>query len=1280
MTSRALLAALMLGVAPVAAAELETPALEPTLGENSAYTLTKVDAAGEDTITKFEYQPETGEFTPVYYRVDYRQSEYGAPYVQGAEIKYYKHVVLDPGFNIIQESTADDYDISYHVDKNNLSDTTQVIVSEDNLSVTKDFVDNTVVIPAADSSTGATAVILNDNNHIKEISGDFVNNNAIQEPDVEGGEAENEYLIVIANNTGTIDSIKGDFIANNGTDIANTSGTIGEINSNFIGCGAAGQDISGNNAGIMNTGKINNVNSNFMGKIIGVANSSNGSTTPTETVGTINNLSGDFLMNTAGVLNMGGQIGTVKGDFIKNNLAMLNLAGKIDSINGEFNENNGALINAAGQIGNVDANFLNNKPITIQDIEEGINVTIGTPALFNIAGSVGGIKGNFINNTSQFELNLSEDLYDGYEGMNVLIGILVESASSLASGGSVANTLGAHSGDINANFIGNTSLKGNSLFGGGAAISNTLFSYSGDITGNFINNKTIAESGTVGGGAVSNSLAGFIGSYDEETGEISYGEIKNSSFLNNTAEVKDANGQAAGGAIYSSTSLNITADNGDSVFSGNKTITGTTEDQNAIGMYGIRIENIQSIQNKLDEYIATLPEDQQETTRQEIEEMKTMITEQAPNIAELLEKDDAFLSTDKYIDLIGDALAGGDSSDSGDTTEQMTELLNNIKISDTNQTKLTLKAQNGGTIRFDDKISGGAVVLDVEHIIEKMENLNQSTEENPDMTEDEMINMLTELLGDLTELKKNPETAYELTITGDETGAVILNNDVENAHITLENTNLYLGKDDALNQSQSLSLDSGTLSMINGTAGTMHLPEFNLRGYVDMMVDVDLANKTMDRITADTYGEVTGNLNVAGINLTSDATSESTEILFADNALKNNVTYGGASELPESGFQTTAFTPIYKYNVNYDPNRTDGGYFVFSGGPAGGADNFNPAVLSSTVASQAANQSALNEVFHYTYEHVDSFTKLPAFERYAKINANKYAMSTDFNDNMPSYAEQLYNKGVWFKPFTTFESLPLKNGPKVDAITYGSLVGFDTDFKELGNGWHSVFSGFAGYVGSSLNYSGVDSTMNGGLLGFTETFYKGNFWTAVSATAGASVGETHNMYGKEDYTSLLAGVGSKTGYNFEFKEGKFIIQPIMYLGYTFVNTFDYKNSAGVNIESDPLHTIQINPSVRFIANLKGGWQPYASVGMVWNLMNETKATANNVRLPEMSVKPYVEYGVGVQRNWADKFTAFLQAMIRNGGRNGVSLTGGFRFMLGSNDDDSPKVKKEIKSL
>ena len=130
----------------------------------------------------------------------------------------------------------------------------------------------------------------------------------------------------------------------------------------------------------------------------------------------------------------------------------------------------------------------------------------------------------------------------------------------------------------------------------------------------------------------------------------------------------------------------------------------------------------------------------------------------------------------------------------------------------------------------------------------------------------------------------------------------------------------------------------------------------------------------------------------------------------------------------------------------------------------------------------------------------------------------------------------------------------------------------------------------------------------------------------------------------------------------------------MFLSYTFVNTFDYTNASGVKINADPAHSIQLNPSVRFIANTKNGWQPYASVGMVWNVMNENNVTANNVRLPEMSMKPYVEYGVGVQKRFKDKYTAFGQAMLRNGGRNGIALTAGFRWNLGKEGRPIEKVQ------
>ena len=86
------------------------------------------------------------------------------------------------------------------------------------------------------------------------------------------------------------------------------------------------------------------------------------------------------------------------------------------------------------------------------------------------------------------------------------------------------------------------------------------------------------------------------------------------------------------------------------------------------------------------------------------------------------------------------------------------------------------------------------------------------------------------------------------------------------------------------------------------------------------------------------------------------------------------------------------------------------------------------------------------------------------------------------------------------------------------------------------------------------------------------------------------------------------------------------------LSYSFVNTFDYTNAAGVKMNSDPLNAIQVEPGIKFIGNLKNGWQPYAGISVVWNIMDKTNFHANNVSLPELSVKPYVRYGVGVRKD------------------------------------------------
>ena len=82
--------------------------------------------------------------------------------------------------------------------------------------------------------------------------------------------------------------------------------------------------------------------------------------------------------------------------------------------------------------------------------------------------------------------------------------------------------------------------------------------------------------------------------------------------------------------------------------------------------------------------------------------------------------------------------------------------------------------------------------------------------------------------------------------------------------------------------------------------------------------------------------------------------------------------------------------------------------------------------------------------------------------------------------------------------------------------------------------------------------------------------------------------------------------------------------------------------------------------------------------MVWNILNETNFTANDVRLPEMSIKPYIEYGVGLQKNWNDKCSGFLQAMLREGGRNGIALTFGFKWTIGNESKPIEKVQNSTK--
>ena len=1174
-------------------------------------------------------------------------------------------------------------------------------------NITGDFIGNVAKSGGAIYNSGS----------IGNITGDFIGNVAKS-----GGSA--------IYNTGTIGNVTGDFIRNTGARAFENSSSVSNIYGSFINNEFGGlynqgtiSSIQGNfiqnqteyrGGGFNNSGSIKLVQGDFINNYArifggGLYNASNGK---------IDRIKGNFIGNYidnypygsgAAIQNgahTAGYIGIVEGDFIGNHVDVKK-ENRPDQNEAVYYAQGGAIFNETrSNIDKIKGNFIDNR-VTSNGYADG-------GAIHNSLGStIGEIEGSFIRNyvdvydDSEYysQGGAIQNLAQGKIGKITGDFIANYSKGAIASsGGAIFNSKSAEIGYIKGNFVNNSAEaieQGN--YSQGGAIYNSSSAILRTIEGNFQGNY-VCGTNTSGGGAIYNNDAviekvtgDFKNNYASGKSYVAGGAIYNyygkanelnGSFINNYA--KSESGSAKGGAIFSLGTTTLVADAGKTnIIAGNY-----VEDRNGKRDEAVYVSTGEAFVANKNELVKV------DGSGFGFYNKYSDYNPEKDKLPAVVDSAFSIVAKNKGTWVINDKING--DANAGVIDYKITNYYANWNGSQRVYVDLDdnflVRYEASTTTDGDTKTTNINYKNEAGDIIAK-EVLVEVTGEEPVSTYyDVEGNEISELPFSKT-YNISGKMEYNVNFDGDNSGKIYLNNNIiGGANVTLSNTNLHLGRENFLDGNK-LTLNSGLIGMINNRVGISNPYSLTVKGDTTFIGDVDLKNKVMDRFVTDNYGEHTGNLNVAGLNLLSDAIADErvTAVYFAEPGLKNNV-INGLATLPD-GNQTKVYTPIYQYTVAYDninqyDGKGDGGYFLFmrgnqigGGTPSNPSDDFNPAVLTAPVSTVAASQAGMTEAFKYVFEHLDSFTQLPAADRLSRVNVNKYALveeaslynglSTDFNGNKGSFNYDESNKAYWFRPYVTFETMDLKNGPKVDMITYGSLIGYDGDFIPMKHGWHRIGTTYLGYNGAQIKYNGSDTMTNGGLLGMTETYYKGNFWSALTLSAGASVGETKTMYGKEDYVTLLAGAASKTGYNFEFKEGKYILQPIMYLSYTFANTFDFTNAAGVRIDNKPAHSIQLHPMIRGVANCKNGWQPYAQVGIVWNALNKSNITANGIRMPEMSMKPYIEYGLGVQRNWDEKYTAFFQAMVRNGGRKGVALTLGFRWAL---DKDKDKDKDKVHNV
>ena len=451
-----------------------------------------------------------------------------------------------------------------------------------------------------------------------------------------------------------------------------------------------------------------------------------------------------------------------------------------------------------------------------------------------------------------------------------------------------------------------------------------------------------------------------------------------------------------------------------------------------------------------------------------------------------------------------------------------------------------------------------------------------------------------------------------------------------------------------VNGNSSLNLAGNYANTID-VAGDLILGSDLKDGKLPVSFDYDPHRGAMDTINVDSFvNDSNSPLLITGINFVTSPVDRNFD-LSADKLIQQRN--------PED-------TPYYDATSFY-ANTAMGRYFLSNG--AGGADftgtlvHLNPQQYRGQVATIASwqNQLLINNLL---FDHMGLVTRQLMEE---EKTANKYAAS------IPQFAPYQYDlKGgsLWYKAYGNFETLSMTKGLSVGNNAYGGLIGADFPLIKLKHGWNIVPTAYIGYNGAHQHFNGVSMYQNGAQLGFMGTAYKGNFLTSLLAYGGGYGNDMsmHGEYGSgsDNTGNWFAGVASKSAYNIHLP-ADFILQPTVMAAYNAFGSQNWGSDFGVmSMSSGMLNGVNVAPGVNLIWQKKS-FNIYLTAQMVYNIMGGVDGRAGNIDLGYVRMRhSYFEYGLGVSKNFKDRFGGFLQFVIRNGGRTGIGFSGGLQIKLG----------------
>lgn len=492
-----------------------------------------------------------------------------------------------------------------------------------------------------------------------------------------------------------------------------------------------------------------------------------------------------------------------------------------------------------------------------------------------------------------------------------------------------------------------------------------------------------------------------------------------------------------------------------------------------------------------------------------------------------------------------------------------------------------------------------------------------------------------------------------------------------NAHITggnmtIDENSAFVVKNgtfelDKIIASGDGAMQNALIHTMNGERNMSSIGELNIANQANFNIDIHARSNQITSNDQFMVGSMTGD-GVARI----DQWSLNGDIFGWDAPIDRNIVLdhifmGPDGEALEGNIEITrdaTLTPIGWYQLNQHGSGAGAFYSL-------DMIKFNPHVFRGqvTTIAQWQNQLAIDDML-FTHSMV-----LPSFKDEDGGVASSGLMANRYAATNPLFAPYQYSRkdgGLWYKMYGNFENLNmnLSGLGRVGNNSYGALIGADFGLKELKNGWKFMPTAYIGYNGAHQTYPGVGAYQNGGQAGFLGTWYKNN-WIIGGLVYGGIYDNVMNVGGHADNTfNYFAGAATKFAYNWRFHRD-WVLQPNFMAAYNFFGQQNWHSDYGqMGMMAGMLNGVNVAPGINLIWE-KETFSIYGTLQYMYNVNGAVGGQAGNVGLPQLEMeRGYIQYGIGFTKRFTDRFSGYLQAVLRNAGRTGCGFQMGFNFLLG----------------